>query len=144
MASITEVSYWLRSLKLLWINMWERIDTMGQVLLTCSRVDADSWWSRRQYKYTAILRGRERRYVKLTFFASIYFSGYARNRSRFKMIGRKYTHRGTTSLNGCTSYSKYLYGYTSGYYWLHQYLGSGFGVWWIWQPIVRHLLEIYR
>ena len=134
MASITEVSDWLRSLKILRLNMWARIKPTGQVWSTCSRVDVASWWSRGQYKYIAIIQVRERWYGGLTFIASVYFTGYARNRSRFNKSGWKSAHRGTTSLNGCTSYSQYLYGDTSGYSWLHQYPGSGFGGRWIWQP----------
>ena len=67
MVSIKEVYDWLSSLKLLWLNIWARIYPTGQVWSTCSRVVAASWWSRGQYKYIAILRGRERRYGELTF-----------------------------------------------------------------------------
>ena len=70
------MSDWLSSLKLPWLNMWARIYTTGQV-----------WATRGQYKYTAILWGRERRYRELTFFASVYFTGYASNRSIFNRSG---------------------------------------------------------
>ena len=138
------LSNWFSSLNLLWINMWARIDPTGQVWSTCIRVDASIWWIRGQYTYTAILRGREIRYGEQTFFAYIYFTFYARNRSRFNRSGQKSAHRGTTSLNSCTCYSQYFYRDTLGYSWLHQYQGSGFGGRWIWQPRVRSLLEIYR
>ena len=143
-ASITEVYDWLISLNLLWLNMWARIYPTGQAWSTCSRVYATSWWSRGQYKYTAILRGREIQYGKLTLFVSVYFTGYASNRSRFNSSGWESTHIGTTSLNICTSSSQYIYGDTSGYSWLHQYPGSGFGGQWLWHPRVRSLLGIYR
>ena len=143
MASITEISDWLISLKLLRISIWASMYPTRQVWSTCSRVDAFSSWSRGQYKYTAVLRGRKRQYGKITLFASVHFIGYARNKSRFNSSGWKSSHRGTTSINGCTSSIQYLYGETSGYSWLHQYPGLVFGVQWIWHPRVRSLLEIY-
>ena len=87
MVSIIEVSDLLISLRLLRINMWERTYPTVQVWSTCIRVDAASWWSCGQYTYTVILRGCERRYGKLTLFASVYFTGYASNRSRFNRSG---------------------------------------------------------
>ena len=126
MASITEVSNWLISLKILWFNMWARIYPTGQIWSTCSPVYPVIWWNCRKYIYTAILRGRKRRYSELTLFAYFYFTGYASNRSIFNRSGWKSAHRCTTNLNSGTSSSQYIYGDTSGYSWLHQYPGSGF------------------
>ena len=134
MESITELYDWLSSLKILQLNIWASIYPTGPVWSTCSRVDVASWWRRGQYKYTAILRGCERQYVKLTLFSSVYFTYYSGNMITFNRIGWKSVHRGTTSLSGCTSSSQYLYGDTAGYSWLHQYPSSGFRVWWIWKP----------
>ena len=101
--SIIEVSNWLSSLKLLWLNTCAKIDPTGQVLATCIWVDADSLWSCGQYKDTAILWGRKRRYGKLNLFAYVYFTGYISNRSGLNSSGVKPSHRGTTILNGCKS-----------------------------------------
>ena len=151
MASITVVSYWLIYLNLLRLNMWARIYPTGKVWSNYIRVDAGSWWISGQYKDTAILRGRKRRYGELTLFASVYFTGYFSNGSRFNRSGGEYAHRCTTSINNCTSWnictissSQYHYGEIPGYYWLHHYPGSGFGGRWIWHPRVSSLSEICR
>ena len=73
MASITEVSDWLSSLKLLRLNMWTRIHPTVQVWSTYIRVDAYSLWSRGQYKYTSIIQRSEIRYGKLTFFICLFY-----------------------------------------------------------------------
>ena len=72
--------------------------------------------------------GHEIWYVEANFFKSVYFTGYVSNRSRFNRSVQNSSHRGTTSINSCTSYngctissSQYLYRNNSGYYWLHQY-----------------------
>ena len=151
MISITEMSDWLISLKLLCINMRERIYTTWQVWSNFIRVDAASWWSHVQYTDTAIIWGRKIQYGELTLFASVYFTDYVSNMRRLNRSGRKSVHIGTTSLNGFTScngrtisYIKYLYGDTTGYSWFHDYPGSGFGGQWMWHPIIGSVLEIYR
>ena len=151
MTPIIELSNWLRSLKLLRINTWTRIDPTGQVLLTCNQVVATCWRSRRQYKDTAILRGHKKWYIELTLFASFRFTYYVSNRSKFNKSIQQSSHRGTVSLNSFTSCnscnissSQYLYGDNSGYSWLHQYPGSGFGKQWILQTRVGSVFEIHR
>ena len=150
MASITEVSDWLISLKLLWINMWPSIEPMGQVWSTCIWVDVASWWIRSQCKDTDILWGPESWKGKLTLFSSVYFTGYVRNRIIFNSSGNKFAHRGATSIKGFTSCNswtissiQYIYGKTSGCSWLDHYPGSGFGERWIRHPRVRSVLEIH-
>ena len=146
MVSITHVSYWLSSLEIFWIDTYASIYPTGQVLSTCIWLDAASWCSRGQYKDTAILRGRERGYGEITLFEYVYFTGYFSNRNRLNRSGLKSAHKGTTSLNSCTSYNtwtissiQYLYMDTSGCSWLHHYPGSGFGGPWIWQTRVVYL-----
>ena len=67
--------------------MLARIDTTVQVLSTCIWVDAAIWWIYGQYKDTSILWDRERQDGKLTLFASVYFTNYSRNRSKFNRSG---------------------------------------------------------
>ena len=71
LASVIEVSGWLILLKLLCLNKWATIDPTGQFWSTCSLVVAASLWSHGEFKKTAILQGRKRRYGKLALFISI-------------------------------------------------------------------------
>ena len=113
LASITEVSGWLSSLKLLLLNIWPRINPTGQVWSTYIRVDAASWWSRGQYKYTAILRGHEKWYGELKIFASVYFTCYAINGSIFNRSGWKFAHIVQVPVNVFTGKLQGILGSTS-------------------------------
>ena len=150
MASITEVSYRLSSLKILWLNTCSRLYTTRQVWSTCSRLYAASWWSRRQYKDTAIIRGSELRYGKLMFLHLFILQVMSVTVADSTGAGKNTPTEApqvSTVVQVTTvtiSYSKYIYGDTSGYSWIHHYPGLGFGGRWIWHPRVGYLLEIHR
>ena len=80
--SITKFSVWLILLKLLQVNTWSRVDPTGGGLLTCGRVVAAIWLIYGPSNNTAILWDASKKYGKITFLISIYFTGYMSIRSR--------------------------------------------------------------
>ena len=90
---ISEVSNWLISSNILWVNTWSNIDPTVQVLSTCGHIFVASWYNRGQSNKTAILWGRGRQYGELTLFTYVYFTGYVKTSIRVTRSVPESIHR---------------------------------------------------